>query len=119
MEHKSQSYEDKITEEFPCFDFWFTAGDGCIAGFTEDNHGIGYIYGLPLNVVWDVVDSVKDDIEGNYQENLPKEGVEIINVRISGISYFGGQWSEDACAYEIHPGYWFSVEFKEVSTPKH
>ncbi len=99
-----------MLEEHPCFDFWFTTKDGKLLDFEDDNHGVGYIYGLPLNVVWDVIEGIKDNLEGNYHEDLQVDGIK--NVRVAGISYFGGQWSEAACAWEIHPDYWYSVEFK-------
>lgn len=112
MEEKSIDYSKKMTKEYPCFEFWFTVDCGCITAFNEGNSGIGYIYGLPMNVVEDIIEGIKDEIEGNYHDKLPEKDEHIITVGISEISYFGGQWSEDACAYEVHPGYWYSTEFK-------
>ena len=110
MESKCIDYNQKITEEYPCFEFWFSTDDGKIVDFEDDNHAIGLIHGLDLGVIWGVVEYIKDEIEGNCQEILPKDGKHVVTVKIDAIEWFGGQWSEDAGRYEIHPAYWFCVK---------
>ncbi len=115
MESKCIDYNKKITEEFPCFFFWFLMDKGEIFDFKEDNHGIDCIYGLPLPVVEAIVDGIKDELTGNYMDELPTEDMCHVKIKVAGIEYFGGQYSNDACAYEVYPGYWYGIEILETT----
>jgi hypothetical protein len=119
IEQKCRDYTAEMPEKFPCFQAWFTVRDGELEELKEDNHGVLIIFGLPLGVVDNVMDGLRENVNGNHYDLLPKEGV--ITAKISDIEFFGGQWSDDAHAWEIEPDYWYCFEvvstksFKEIA----